>query len=67
MLLMPPEVVKPARVAVASVTTVCPDPGGAKVSTLTPPGGTGQGRATVSEVAGAPRQDAKPQERGERR
>ncbi|RCG27927.1 hypothetical protein DQ384_25775 [Sphaerisporangium album] len=30
----------PGRVAVESVTAVCPDPGGARVSALTPPGGT---------------------------
>ncbi|MCW2881506.1 MAG: hypothetical protein JWQ95_5606 [Sphaerisporangium sp.] len=40
----------PARVAVQSVATVCPDPGGATVSTITPQGGTGAGQATVTEV-----------------
>ncbi|MFC4586489.1 DUF5719 family protein [Sphaerisporangium corydalis] len=44
---------KPARVAVESVSTVCPDPGGARVSTITPTGGKGTGRATVTEVTEA--------------
>ncbi|MEU9886843.1 DUF5719 family protein [Sphaerisporangium sp. NPDC051011] len=41
----------PGRVAVESVTAVCPDPGGARVSAVTPPGGQGTGRATVAEVS----------------
>ncbi|MEO3808687.1 DUF5719 family protein [Sphaerisporangium sp. B11E5] len=45
-----PVVAAPARVAVESVTTVCPDPAGGRVSTVTPPGGKGAGRATVAEV-----------------
>ncbi|WP_424529286.1 DUF5719 family protein [Sphaerisporangium viridialbum] len=38
------------KVAVETVSTVCPDPGGARVSTITPPGGKGAGRTTISEV-----------------
>ncbi|MDH2427836.1 DUF5719 family protein [Sphaerisporangium sp. TRM90804] len=49
-----PVAVTPARVAVESVTTVCPEPGGARVSALTPPGGRGKGLATVAEVGAAP-------------
>ncbi|MFC6080876.1 DUF5719 family protein [Sphaerisporangium aureirubrum] len=45
-----PKVAAPARVAVESVSTVCPDPGGGRISTVTPPGGKGAGRATVTEV-----------------
>ncbi|GAA3830542.1 hypothetical protein GCM10022226_59240 [Sphaerisporangium flaviroseum] len=42
--------VTPGRVAVESVATVCPDPGGARVSTITPPGGKGRGRTTITEI-----------------
>ncbi|MFG1875170.1 DUF5719 family protein [Sphaerisporangium sp. NPDC049003] len=42
--------VTPHKVAVETVSTVCPDPGGARVSTITPPGGKGAGRTTISEV-----------------
>ncbi|MBB5624658.1 DUF5719 family protein [Sphaerisporangium krabiense] len=43
----------PGRVAVASVSAVCPDPAGARVSAITPPGGKGAGVATVTEVSPA--------------
>jgi hypothetical protein len=45
-----PRVAAPVKVAVESVSTVCPDPGGGRVSTVTPPGGAGAGRAAVTEV-----------------
>ncbi|WP_214408681.1 DUF5719 family protein [Sphaerisporangium fuscum] len=38
------------KVAVESVSTVCPAPGGARVNAVVPPGGKGAGRATVTEV-----------------
>ncbi|MFC4531586.1 DUF5719 family protein [Sphaerisporangium dianthi] len=47
----PVPVAAPGRVAVESVSTVCPDPAGARVSAITPPGGKGDGVATVAEVA----------------
>ncbi|GGK65057.1 hypothetical protein Sme01_24820 [Sphaerisporangium melleum] len=50
----PAPVPAPARVAVESVSTVCPDPGGARVTAVTPPGGKGEGTATVAEVGGKP-------------
>ncbi|GII82735.1 hypothetical protein Ssi03_07250 [Sphaerisporangium siamense] len=43
----------PGRVAVASVSAVCPDPAGTRVSAITPPGGKGVGVATVTEVSPA--------------
>ncbi|MFC7382370.1 DUF5719 family protein [Sphaerisporangium rhizosphaerae] len=46
----PVPVPPPGRVAVESVSTVCPDPAGARVSAITPPGGKGDGVATVAEV-----------------
>ncbi|WP_344056332.1 DUF5719 family protein, partial [Sphaerisporangium rubeum] len=45
-----PVVAAPARVAVESVSALCPDPAGGRVTTVTPPGGKGTGRATVAEV-----------------
>ncbi|GAB2446883.1 hypothetical protein GCM10027187_11530 [Streptosporangium sandarakinum] len=40
----------PRKVPVASVTAVCPDPGGSDVGVVTPPGGGGRGAAAL--VAG---------------
>ncbi|GAA2893606.1 hypothetical protein GCM10010517_58150 [Streptosporangium fragile] len=37
----------PQKVPVAEVTTVCPAPGGTDVAVITPPGGQGQGTATL--------------------
>ncbi len=47
----PPQAV---RAAVESVSAVCPDPGGSRLSTVTPPGGQGSGVATVTEGAEEP-------------
>jgi hypothetical protein len=56
---------KPVRALMESLTTVCPSPGGSRVSVVTPPGAQGQGSATVGEITetpapdeGAPPQDA---------
>jgi hypothetical protein len=40
----------PKKVAVESVSTICPDPRGARVSTITPPGAKGAGKTTITEV-----------------
>lgn len=54
-----PKPAQPVRVAVESVSTVCPDPGGSQVSAITPPGGgQGPGVATVAEIQ-TPKQAAK--------
>ncbi|GAA4570728.1 DUF5719 family protein [Planotetraspora kaengkrachanensis] len=45
---------KPVRALMESLTTVCPSPGGSRVSVVTPPGAQGQGSATVGEVTRVP-------------
>ncbi|GAA0395970.1 hypothetical protein Acor_48640 [Acrocarpospora corrugata] len=39
--------VKPVQAAIESVSTVCPDPGGATISAVAPPGPRGSGQAEV--------------------
>ncbi|GAA1008698.1 hypothetical protein Aple_063080 [Acrocarpospora pleiomorpha] len=39
--------VQPVKAAIESVSTVCPDPGGATISAVTPPGPRGSGKAEV--------------------
>jgi hypothetical protein len=46
-----PVPVRPVRVQVAGTTVVCPDPAGARVSAVTPPGFRGPGRAQVAGTA----------------
>ncbi|GAA4579078.1 hypothetical protein GCM10023194_03700 [Planotetraspora phitsanulokensis] len=48
---------KPVRALMESLTTVCPSPGGSRVSVVTPPGAQGKGSATVGEVTRAPAAD----------
>ncbi|GII75408.1 hypothetical protein Sru01_03900 [Sphaerisporangium rufum] len=48
-----PQAVAPVKVAVRSVSTVCPDPADARVSAITPAGAPGTGAATVTELGAA--------------
>ena len=55
---------KPVRALMESLTTVCPSPGGSRVSVVAPPGSQGQGSATVGEVEEAPAPDGGAPEKG---
>ncbi|WP_248961792.1 DUF5719 family protein [Sphaerisporangium perillae] len=60
----PAPVPAPGRVAVESVSTVCPAPGGGRISAVTPPGGKGAGAATIAEIGGKPSGAAKLEQPG---